>query len=71
MIDNSWRDQALCAQTDPELSYPEPGEISHAAKRVCAACRVRSDCLADALKRRDTAHGVLGGITPAERRRPL
>jgi WhiB family transcriptional regulator, redox-sensing transcriptional regulator len=69
--DDHWREQALCAQTDPEMFYPANGQIPYAAKRVCASCLVRSSCLADALARRDSIHGVLGGMTPAERRELL
>jgi WhiB family redox-sensing transcriptional regulator len=51
MNDQSWRAEALCAQTDPELFYPECGQIPHTAKRICAACPVRTECLDDALAR--------------------
>jgi len=63
-----WRELALCAQTDPEAFFPQKGHPSHAARRICAACPVRAACLSDALDRHDTAYGVLGGTTPAERR---
>jgi hypothetical protein len=41
-----------------------------AARRVCAACPVRRDCLADALAAGDT-WGVWGGLTSPERDRAL
>ncbi len=66
-----WRDQATCREVDPELFFPEAGGGGRAAKRVCAVCPVRTECLADALDRRDTAYGVLGGMTPSERRELL
>ncbi len=69
--DVQWRDEALCAQTDPETFFPEVGVSPRAARRVCAACPVRADCLTDALHRRDMTHGVLGGLTPNERRNLL
>jgi WhiB family redox-sensing transcriptional regulator len=69
--DPRWRDQALCAETDPEAFYPDPGTIPHAALQVCARCPVQTDCLTDALHRRDIAFGVLGGKTPTQRRRLL
>jgi ABC-type dipeptide/oligopeptide/nickel transport system ATPase subunit len=37
-----------------------------AAKRVCARCPVRPECLAEALAR--IPHGVAGGLTEDERR---
>ncbi len=66
-----WHDQATCREVDPELSFPEAGGGGRAAKRVCAVCPVRAACLDDALARRDTAYGVLGGLTPSERRELL
>lgn len=63
-----WRDRALCAETDPELFFPETGQSTVPAKRVCAACEVRAECLQDALDRREN-HGVWGGLSPQERRR--
>ncbi|MGQ0479997.1 MAG: WhiB family transcriptional regulator [Pseudonocardia sp.] len=66
--DTHWREEALCAQTDPEIFFPEVGENPKAARQVCAACPVRTACLTDALRRRDIAFGVRGGLTPTERR---
>lgn len=66
--DQKWHDQALCAETDPEAFFPVAGASAHAARQVCAACPVRTECLTDALDRHDVAHGVLGGLTPTQRR---
>lgn len=66
-LDVRWREAAQCTQTDPEIFYPEIGEIPHAAKRICAQCPVRTECLTDALARGEQ-HGVRGGLTPNERR---
>ncbi|MFE9853580.1 MULTISPECIES: WhiB family transcriptional regulator [Streptomyces] len=65
-------EQAICAQTDPELFFPERGESGRAAKQICAGCPVRRPCLAEALAAEgnacaDNRHGVLGGHTPRER----
>lgn len=62
-----WRDLALCAEIDPELWFPEKGESARPAKRVCRACPVRRECLADAL-RRDEQWGIWGGLSRQERR---
>lgn len=62
-----WRDLALCAQTDPEIFYPEKGESSRPAKKVCAGCEVRAECLQDALDNRER-FGVRGGLSERERR---
>ncbi len=62
-----WRDRALCAEVDPEAFFPEKGESAAAAKRVCAACEVRADCLQEALDRGER-FGVWGGCSERERR---
>ena len=64
----NWRDDALCAETDPEAFFPEKGASSKDAKRVCAQCSVREQCLADALSK-DESFGVWGGLSARERRR--
>ena len=64
----AWATDALCAQVDPELFYPEAGAPNRDAKRVCAGCEVRAECLAYAIAHRER-HGVWGGTTERERRR--
>jgi WhiB family redox-sensing transcriptional regulator len=66
-----WRQDALCAQTDPEIFFPEIGANAIVARRICAECPVCSDCLSDALEQRDIAFGVRGGLTPTQRRASL
>lgn len=61
-----WRGSAACAQTDPELWFPERGGSPRNAKRVCRTCPVRWECLAYALTN-DERHGVWGGYMPDER----
>ncbi|WP_098959405.1 WhiB family transcriptional regulator [Pseudonocardia sp. N23] len=67
----NWRTEALCAQVDPELFFPETDrsgafeEQVAAAKQVCAACAVRQRCLDHAL--RSLPDGIAGGMTPGER----
>ncbi|OLT11295.1 hypothetical protein BJF78_27335 [Pseudonocardia sp. CNS-139] len=57
---------------DPDLFFPpvEVGPLCAAqierAKRVCAACPVRADCLRWALN--GLADGIAGGLTAEERR---
>lgn len=62
-----WVADALCAQTDPELFFPEKGGSSDAAKRVCAACDVTEECLTYAL-RTGQDDGIWGGLSRMERR---
>ena len=63
-----WMADGLCAEVDPELFYPEGGESNRDAKRICAGCEVRVECLAYALAHRER-FGVWGGTTERERRR--
>lgn len=65
--DQQWRASALCAQTDPDIFFPEKGQNPWAAKRICAACVVRVDCLTDSLQHREP-YGVRGGFTANERK---
>lgn len=63
-----WQEQALCAQTDPEAFFPEKGGSTREAKRVCASCDVRAECLDYALEN-DERFGIWGGLSERERRR--
>lgn len=67
---NRWP-SALCAQTDPELFFPEKGGSSRQAKKICGRCvysQGDNECLEDALKQPDS-HGVRGGTSERERRK--
>jgi len=63
-----WMASALCAQTDPELFFPEKGKRSRDARAVCARCPVCAKCRAYALAQ-DRVYGVWGGTTERERRK--
>ena len=69
-LDMSWQDRANCRGVDPDLFFPERGDnVTVAeAKRVCAGCVVRSQCLEYALAAYEK-HGVWGGASEQERRR--
>jgi len=66
-----WRLVAACRATDPDLFFPPSAagrsvkQIAQ-AKRICARCTVRAECLAFALRVRH-AHGVWGGMSEDER----
>lgn len=62
-----WQDDALCAETDPDMFSPEKGGSTVAAKKVCAGCTVREQCLEFALAN-DLRDSVYGGLSPAQRR---
>ena len=68
----SWRAQARCLGSDPELFFPlggtgEPLAQAETAKRICHECEVRNVCLQYALETNQVT-GVWGGRTEEERR---
>ncbi len=63
-----WSTRAACHGLDPRIFFPAVDEDAEPAKRVCAGCTVRDDCLEYALGRREK-EGVWGGCTERERRR--
>lgn len=76
----SWADFANCADMSTALFFPfeheKPGfvqarnqnPLALEAKRVCAGCDVREDCLEFAITQR-IDHGIFGGLDEIERRR--
>lgn len=63
----AWHDDSLCSQTDPDAFYPDKGESTKDAKRVCAACPAQQLCLEWALDNGER-FGVWGGKSERERR---
>lgn len=63
----SWTDRALCAQVGSDEWFPDKGQSTALAKRVCRRCPVVAECLAYAL-RNDERHGVWGAKSERERR---
>ena len=68
-----WRESGACATADPELFFPiATGGVAvrqaEQARRICAGCRVRRQCLQFAIDFGE-AHGIWGGTTPEERQR--
>ncbi|MDV8000889.1 WhiB family transcriptional regulator [Rhodococcus sp. IEGM 1408] len=66
--EESWQEQALCAQTDPEAFFPEKGGSTREAKKICTGCEVKAECLEYALAN-DERFGIWGGLSERERRR--
>lgn len=63
----AWHIDTPCSQADPECFFPEKGESTANAKRICAGCDVREQCLEWALDNRER-FGVFGGLSERERR---
>jgi WhiB family redox-sensing transcriptional regulator len=67
-----WLELAACKDSDPELFFPERGEKAkgQAAKQVCAACQVQTQCRDLAVRTarsREEDHGIFAGTTPHQR----
>lgn len=56
-----WQDRAACRDVNPDLFFPATSDPGNEAKRICAGCPVRLQCLRDAKTRREE-HGVWGGL---------
>jgi WhiB family redox-sensing transcriptional regulator len=63
---SEWISVAACRGTNPDELFVQ-GAAQNRAKAVCMTCRVRTECLADALDHR-VEFGVWGGMTERERR---
>jgi len=70
--DYTWRDEAVCRETDPDLFFPI-GTTGQAllqidrAKQVCNECTVQVSCLEFALETNQDS-GIWGGTSEEERR---
>lgn len=69
----AWRTRSLCRDSNPDLFFPVGTtgvalDQIDAAKAVCEACPVRTECLEFALGTNQEA-GVWGGLTEDERRK--
>jgi WhiB family transcriptional regulator, redox-sensing transcriptional regulator len=65
-----WMSDASCKDEDPESFFPvgEQDVRITEAKIVCGRCAVKAECLDYAIYT-DSAFGIWGGTTEAERRR--
>lgn len=66
--DYDWREDAVCAQTDPDMFFPEQGGNVQSVKQICRACPVAMQCLQFATDN-VIQEGIWGGLGPVERRR--
>lgn len=64
--DSEWQTLAACANTDPEVFFPDKGHSNREAKQICYTCPVQAQCLQYAL-RNDMRWGIWGGLSDAER----
>lgn len=65
--DESWIADALCAQVDSDMFFPEgQGHPGTDAKAVCRMCTVSAACLTYSLEH-EIIEGIWGGLSPKER----
>ena len=69
----NWRSAGACRSAEPDLFFPissvGPAERQiERAKKICAGCAVRRECLEFALSH-DQVYGIWGGTTPEDRQR--
>jgi WhiB family redox-sensing transcriptional regulator len=62
--------RGACREQPPGQFFPSDGVGVDRARKVCAGCSVRPECLEYALEHR-IDHGVWGGTSERERRRIL
>lgn len=65
-----WYGDALCAQVDSAIFFPEQGGSTAAARAVCAMCptNTQAQCLAFAIDNGEV-EGIWAGTTPNDRRK--
>lgn len=61
-----WTDSAVCASVGGIEFFPDPGQGGFTAKKLCASCPVKAECLSEALSE-PWIMGIWGGFS--ERRR--
>ena len=66
MWNDDWSNNALCHDARPDELFVR-GAAQNRAKRLCAGCPVKTECLAEALDNR-VEWGVWGGMTERQRR---
>lgn len=60
-----WRDGALCAQIGGNAWFPNSAQAAAEARRICAVCDVRPECLEHALTY-DERFGIWAGLSQAQ-----
>ena len=68
-LDISWKRDAVCAQIDPELWFPDLEKQGAYAKSICKTCPVRVDCFNYAVANEEE-NGIWGGVDFTIRKTP-
>ena len=62
----AWHSRGLCIGEDPEVFFPSRSDPGAGARRICATCSVRKECLSYATAADE--FGIWGGLDQQERR---
>jgi hypothetical protein len=62
----TWSKRAICSGEDPDAFFPTHGDPGGRARRACANCPVRIDCLEYAVTADEW--GIWGGLDQGQRR---
>jgi WhiB family redox-sensing transcriptional regulator len=68
--ETAWMADGNCRHHPPTTFFPSDGVGVDRARKICATCPVKAQCLDYALENR-IDHGVWGGTSERERRRIL
>lgn len=68
--ETAWMMVGSCREQPPAFFFPSDGVGVDRARKICANCPVKQECLEYALENR-IDHGVWGGTSERERRRIL
>lgn len=66
--DLEWQASALCVQTGGDLFFPDKGETTLPAKKICAACGVKKECK-EYVARTNDQYGIWAAEASNTRRR--
>lgn len=69
-METTWMATGNCNNHPPAVFFPSDGVGVEVAKKICATCPVKEQCLEYALEAR-IDHGVWGGASERQRRRLL
>jgi WhiB family redox-sensing transcriptional regulator len=62
-----WQEKANCLGLDTDLFFPERGQLTLGARKVCDNCEVRTQCLEFAIAHGER-WGTWGGLSETQRR---
>jgi WhiB family redox-sensing transcriptional regulator len=64
----AWQTRGACRGLDPNMFFPDRGDMLGAARAVCAGCPVAAECFDWAMGQPAQLVGVWGGVSHRERK---